>query len=315
MQFLINFFLRLRGPTKRSLARQLRQLQNELTAAREAIGRIEMRQTEQARDLASAEFRVFSQFGEDGIIQRILRSVGPTPQTFVEFGVQDYEEANTRFLLVQQNWAGLVIDGSTENMKRLRSREIYWQRSLKAVEAFITRENINELIAGAGFTGEIGLLSIDIDGNDYWVWEQIKCVSPVVVVCEYNSLFGSQAAVTTPYDPAFRREKAHYSNLYFGASLAALASLGRTKGYELVGCNSAGNNAFFVRRDRLGSDLPARSPADAYVAARFRESRSPSGALTFLDRSAAFALIADLPVFDLVRQKMTSLAESQNGAD
>lgn len=315
MQFLINLFLKLRGPTVRTLARELRQVRNELTALREAAGRIEMRQTEKERNFAAAEFRVFSQFGEDGLIQRILRSVGPTPPTFVEFGVQDYEEANTRFLLVQKNWAGLVIDGSAENMRRLRSRDIYWQRSLTAVEAFVTRENINELIANAGFTGEIGLLSIDIDGNDYWVWERIECISPIVVVCEYNSLFGASATVTTPYDPEFQRGKAHYSHLYFGASLSALANLAGKKGYSLVGCNSAGNNAFFVRNDRLGADLAAVSPAEAYVASRFRESRDRAGALTFLERAAAFALIADLPVYDPVREQTRSLADSQKRSD
>jgi len=95
-----------------------------------------------------------------------------------------------------------------------------------------------------------------VDGNDYWIWDAVRAVCPVVVIVEYNSVFGSEHAITIPYDPTFQRTKGHFSNLYWVASLKALALLARQKGYTCVGCNSNGNNAYFVRDDRLGALRP-----------------------------------------------------------
>ena len=175
--------------------------------------------------------------------------------------------------------------------------------SMRAVTAFIDRDNINTLLRENGITGDIGLLSIDIDGNDYWIWEAIDCISPRIVICEYDSLLGPDRKVTTPYDPAFDRITAHYSFLYGGASLAALDHLARRKGYALVGSNSAGNNAFFVREDVRGT-LPAVTPTQAYVQAKFRNSRDRQGRFTFLPFAECRQLIADMPVVD-VEQNIT----------
>ena len=117
----------------------------------------------------------------------------------------------------------------------------------------IDRDNINDLISTSGFGSEIGILSIDIDGNDYWVWQAIDCVQPRILILEYNALFGPDAAISVPYDASFVRSRAHYSNLFWGASLEALTRLSKQKGYALVGCNSAGNNAFYIRHDVLGA--------------------------------------------------------------
>jgi hypothetical protein len=248
--------------------------------------------------LASVEFQVFSQFGEDGIVQYLITHVQDVPPTFIEFGVENYRESNTRFLLWHDNWRGLVIDGSAQYVREIRASEESWRFDLTSVDAFITAENINQLFREHGFTGEIGLLSIDIDGNDYWIWDAIDAVSPVIVVTEYNSVFGPHARVTVPYDPAFQRTRAHHSNLYFGASLAALRDLGERKGYVLVGCNSNGNNAFFVRADRLG-EVAAAPPGAGYVESRFRESRDEHGNLTFVSGPDRLGVIAHLPVHDL----------------
>jgi hypothetical protein len=250
--------------------------------------------------LAAMEFKVFSQFGDDGILQYLIHktALSENLHRFVEFGVSDYEESNTRFLLVKDNWRGLVIDGSASNVAHIKSRPWYWRHDLTAVCAFITASNIDELIAANGFSGEIGILSIDIDGNDYWVWERIQCARPVVVVAEYNSVFGWRRAVTIPYDPDFTRAAAHFSQLYWGCSLAALAQLADKKGYALVGSNSAGNNAYFVRRDKLG-DLPELNPQRAHVDSRYRESRDRSGRLTYLSGKERVRAIADMPLVDL----------------
>src|SRR5947207_14439847 len=129
------------------------------------------------RELREVEFQVFSQWGDDGIIQYLIHNVPIASDAFVEFGVEDYSEANTRFLLLNDNWRGLIMDAGTDNMARVQREDLYWRHELTAICEFISRENINGLISGAGFKGPIGLLSIDIDGNDYWVWEAIDVVN------------------------------------------------------------------------------------------------------------------------------------------
>lgn len=275
-------------------------LRDDATFIREALGRIESRQTADAKTLADAEFKVTSQWGEDGILQHILRNLRVQPRkVFVEFGVQDFTESNCRFLLTNCGWSGLVIDGSENNVNYIRQDPIYWRHNLKAVCSFITRENINDILTNAGLSGEIGLLSVDIDGVDYWVWEAITAVTPAIVVAEYNALFGAERAVTVPYDLAFVRSEKHHSNLYYGASLAALTSLARRKGLALVGTNTAGNNAFFVRQELLNDLLRERTVAEAFTQRSFREGRDETGALTFLSVQAEAAIATSQPLVEV----------------
>jgi hypothetical protein len=259
-------------------------------------------------DIHEAEFKVFSQFGDDGILQYLIHETRPEQKTFVEFGVGDYREANTRFLLMNDNWRGLIMDGSHEAMEAVRRDVLYWRFDLTAFGAFITRENMNQLISENGFRGEIGLLSIDIDGNDYWIWEQIDVVQPVIVTIEYNSVFGSQHAVTIPYDSAFFRTSAHYSNLYWGASLRALCLLAEKKGYAFVGSNSNGNNAHFVRKDRLGR-IRALSPEQGYVESKYRESRDQDGNLTYLSGAHRLNEIKEMQVYDVEKARLVRLVD------
>ncbi|PSN20267.1 hypothetical protein C7271_03050 [filamentous cyanobacterium CCP5] len=268
---------------------------------RVSLGRIEHRQIAQLDplDIPANEFKVFSQWGEDGIIQFLLRKIEVKSKTFVEFGVQNYTESNTRFLLINNNWSGLVLDGSEENIYYIKKDPIYWKYNLKAVHAFITRENINQLILDHGMTGEIGLLSVDIDGNDYWVWQSIDVISPAIVIAEYNFRFGPEKAVAIPYNPDFVRSQAHPSMIYYGASLKALWQLGQQKGYVLVGSNSAGNNAFFIRKDLKPEGIPSVMPEEAYVAAQFRESRDSDGQLSYLSLAEEQQILATLPLVNL----------------
>jgi len=282
-------------------AGRLRSIEERCKKIQEALGRIEGRQLASlaAADLAGAEFRTFSQWGEDGILQHLLRHVAVSKKIFVEFGVENYTESNTRFLLLNNNWSGLVIDGSSKNIDFIKSDEIYWRHNLKAEHAFVTRETINDLIRRNGISGEIGLLSIDIDGNDYWVWEAIDVVLPSVVVLEYNARFGPQKAVTVPYDAGFVRSSAHHSTIYYGASLAALCLLSKRKGYSFVGCNTAGNNAFFVRSELRPPGLPELTPAEGFVRSQFRESRDADGALAFLSETQEAAVLEKLPLAEV----------------
>ena len=293
--------LQARLDTLESVARGVARLVRSTSRIQEALGRIESRQTVSApvSDLAAHEFRVFSQWGEDGIIDHLLRQVPVARKLFVEFGVEDYSEANTRFLLTHRNWAGLIMDASPRNIAAIRSDEIYWRHNLKAEETFITRENINGLLSRNGVAGEIGLLSIDIDGNDYWVWEAIEGVQPALVVVEYNARFGGERAVTVPYKADFERHKAHHSGIYYGASLKAFCVLAARKGYALVGSNTAGNNAFFVRRDLLPVSLKEVSDAEAWVACQFRETRDAAGKLCFATPEEEAAILAALPLVEV----------------
>lgn len=261
-------------------------------------------------DLRDAEFKVFSQFGEDGILQYLIREtqILVEEKTFIEFGVQNYSESNTRFLLMNDHWEGLIIDGSEQHIDSIKKQDIYWRQSLTAVSAWIDKDNINQIIGDAGFSGSSGILSIDIDGNDYWIWEQIDIINPVIVVVEWNSVFGAKHAVTIPYNPAFQRENAHYSCLYWGASISAFSSLASKKGYSLLCSNWAGNNLFFVRNDRLGRLIPL-SAEQAYVESSFRDSRDSNGKLNFLGGKKRLAEIIDLPVINVMDGSTTTLGE------
>jgi hypothetical protein len=269
-----------------------------LARMRRALGRIEARQSEGA-PLERSAFQVFSQDGEDGILWNLARLVLPERRRFVEFGVEDYAEANSRFLLTDGGWSGLVLDGSEENIARLRATPLYWQYNLKAETAFVTRENIDALLVAHGMGGPLGYLSIDIDGNDYWVWEAATAVEPLLVSVEFNWRFGPERAVSVPYDPAFVRQSAHPSWLYFGASLAALEKLGEKKGYALVGVSPSAVNAFFVRRELLSDSLPARTARELWQPGRFSEYHDDSGQMAKLSVEAQQALVLSLPLIEV----------------
>lgn len=249
------------------------------------------------QDLHKAEFRVFSQWNDDGIIQFLVQYLDIRPHTFVEFGVEDYREANTRFLLMNNNWSGLVLDGSEKNVQKIREDRIYWQHELNAQASFVTAENINDLLRNNGMAGELGLLHIDIDGNDYWVWKAIEVVNPVLVIMEYNSVFGPDNAWTVPYAPDFYRTNYHFSNLCCGASLTALCDLAKEKGYSFVGSNSHGNNAYFVRNDKR-KDLKVLEPSEGFVVSKFREGRNREGQLTYATGPQRLEAIRGCKVWD-----------------
>lgn len=295
---------------RRAIARQAA-LPSRMEQMQEALGRIEAKLNESraAVDPRDFEFKVYSQWGEDGIIDHLVTRVPVPERSFVEFGVESYTEANTIFLLKHRYWRGLVIDGSAQHVDAIRKSNLMWRYHLMAECAFITRTNINELISRHGFQGDLGLLSVDIDGNDYWVWEAIDVVRPRIVVAEYNSLFGPHALLSTPYRDDFHRKEAHASNMYYGASISALTYLARRRGYTLVAGNSAGNNVFFVRDDCLGTLAP-QTPEQAYVQAAFREAKDPAGLIQHLSFAERCHAIGHLPVVNVDSGRVTSLHEA-----
>lgn len=254
--------------------------------------------------LQNHEFKVFSQWGEDGILQWIIDHIEIRNKTFIEFGVEDFRESNCRYLMMSRGWSGFVLDGSDRNVGEIRRAYWHWRYNLVARAAFITRENVDELLAESGFDADLGILSIDIDGMDYHVLERIQRLRPRIIVAEYNALFGDSRPITVPYDPTFTRGKAHYTHVYFGASLAALTHLASAKGYALIGTNSNGVNAFFIRRDLLRAPFRELSSQEAYTPTTVRQSRNRSGRLDYLPASQQMREIEGLPVLNVVTGAM-----------
>jgi len=235
--------------------------------------------------ISKAEFSVFSQWGDDGIIQYLLQQVNIPNKTFIEFGVENYQESNTRFLLMNNNWSGLVLDGSRANILEIENSHYYWKHDLVAVECFVDMENINGAISNHGFRRDVGLLHIDIDGN----------------------VFGPDRAITVPYKKDFNRTQAHHSNLYFGASLAALVGLSEQKGYQFVGCNSAGNNAYFVRSDKINDAVMGISVKQGFQESKYRESRNARGQLDFKRGTERLQALSGLPVINVETNQLEEL--------
>lgn len=257
--------------------------------------------------LKDAEFKVFSQWGDDGIIQYLINNININEKSFIEFGVESYKESNTRFLLVNDNWTGLIMDGSQSNINFIKKDEIYWKYSINAKNVFINAENVNEVILSEGIKGQIGLLHIDIDGMDYWIWNALNIIEPQIVIIEYNSVFGNERPITVPYRSDFVREKSHHSFLFFGASLPALCYLAEKKGYSFVGSNSNGNNAYFVKSEYLNSKISEITYKEGYVESKFKESRNEKGDLSFLTGKDRKEVIRGLRVYNVVKEEFETL--------
>jgi hypothetical protein len=218
-------------------------------------------------ELADTEFRCFSQNGEDGILLYIFAILGTTNKRVVEIAAGDGIECNSANLIINHGWYGLLFDADADNISRGKDFYSKCQDTFLApptlVTSWITVENVDGLIASHGFGGDIDLLSLDIDGMDYWVWKAIQCISPRVIILEFNPVWGPHRAVSVPYQPDFRidYDRRPY---YTGASLAAFAKLARERGYRLVGTQRLGFNALFVRSG-VGEDLlPGISPAQCF---------------------------------------------------
>jgi hypothetical protein len=228
----------------------------------------------EVRSIHDVEFKVFSQWGDDGIIQYLLAKVDFPNKTFIEFGVETYRESNTRYLLINNKWHGMVIDGSPSHIDYIKKDVISWAHHLYAECAFIKKDNINELLnrfVNRGYSPEIGILSIDIDGNDYWIWKEIVAVKPVLVIAEYNAVFGDTNKWTIPYSDDFNRfSMLPKGYLYYGSSLEAYKQLAEEKGYRFIGCNSNGNNCYFLRKDKMAG-LEHLAASARFVDSSFQE--------------------------------------------
>jgi hypothetical protein len=164
------------------------------------------------------------------------------------------------------------------------------------------------LLGETGFS-DIGLLSIDIDGNDAHILAvlDLTVLNPAIIIVEYNAIFGSERTISVPYDKNYARRGKHYSNLFFGSSLAALNHIANKKGYGLVCCSLAGNNAYFVRRDLLNERINEKAIKDVFKVNKFRESRNLDNTLSFLDENQRYELIKGMDVINIVTNEMEKL--------
>ena len=243
--------------------------------------------------LRRKEFKVLSQNGDDGLIAFIFSQIGTTNKKFIEFGIGNGSECNMANFIQSFGWNGLLIDGNqkgVEAARRLYAKEIQ-QGTVKIDLQFLTTENINQVFENNGLTGDIDLLSVDIDGNDYWIWDKISVVNPRVVVIEYNPSFGISRSVTVPYAADFYRFDRHKSGWYHGLSLKAAEKLGKSKGYDLVGCNGDGVNAFFVRNDIPKNALKTISAEEAFYPSKKRNKQASI--------EEQFNTIASLPLVEV----------------
>lgn len=198
-------------------------------------------------DLRDVGFRKYSQFEEDGILLYLFSLITPINRVCVEICAGDGRECNTANLIINHGWWGHLFDGDEDRVRAGKEFFAHTKDTFlyppRFTNAWITAENVNEVIATSGATGAIDLLSLDVDGVDYWLWKAITVVDPQVVVCETHNPIPPDKALTVPYDPNFAFESENYR----GASLAAMTKLGREKGYRLVGTHRFGFNAFFVK--------------------------------------------------------------------
>jgi hypothetical protein len=208
-------------------------------------------------DVLSQRFRIRSQNEEDGLLLALFKRIGTTNRRCVEIGCGS-NGGNSGFLVQECGWTGLMVDANRASIATVTVR--YAGHAVTIVKHRVTREDVNQLLTVNGFSGELDLLSLDIDGNDYWVWEAITVCSPRVVVLEYNWLFGPDRAVTVPYDADFK-VGASGTRSYRGASLAAFAHLARRKGYRLVATERV--NAVFLRSD-VAPEIPAIAVAQGF---------------------------------------------------
>ena len=250
----------------RQLDARLRRLEMQISSlVRQQL--VPQQLVEPSRRLVASRFALHSQFEEDGITLGLQQAIGPLTRRFVELGCGP-NGGNAGVLAAELGWGGLMVDGDANVVASARA---LYPAFVRGATHWVTVESVNDLLRGEGFAGPVDQLGIDLDGNDYWIWNAIDAVAPRVVVVEFNSSFGPERRVTVPYDPEFRRSsKRGIQRLYFGASLRALVDLGIERGYRLVAVEPHGANAFFVE-EQLAPALPTCDPLEAFrVYARHR---------------------------------------------
>ena len=254
------------------------------------------------KHLSDADYKVFSQTGEDGIIDYLLYSLNIKVPKFVEIGIGDYRESNTRYIFEKNCCRGMIID-KNRNLKNKVAKVVkLWKGDLTIIETTVTSENIVDILFSNSFGNNLDILSLDVDGIDYWIIEALSEEFSKIVVVEYNSIFGPNLEVTIPNLKNFDRKKYHYSYLCYGASLKALIKLMNKKKFVFVGTNIACHNAFFILESEvkeLNLILPDTNDLTKYTTSYLSDSRSIDGKLNYLSGKQKLKEIENCEVIDL----------------
>ena len=235
------------------------------------------------RDLWDAEVKVYSQWGEDGILDFLCDALNLARPRVLELGCGDFRECNSRFLAEWRSASVTMVDSRSDLIGSVRELPAYWRTTLDPRQEWITPDTVRVLQDSARqLHGGLDIVSLDIDGNDYWVAERLDLEGLRIVVVEYQPLFGDVAAVSVPPKDDFDRSTAHYSHLYYGASLRAFVDMMSSRGFRFVGTNRACNNAFFISVDDVQDftlPIPDTDQLASYVRWTVRESRDERGHL------------------------------------
>ena len=253
-------------------------------------------------------YKVFSQNGEDGTLDYLIESLKIQNINFIELGVGDYSECNTRLISMLRRCHGIIIDQNPNLRSNLKKKDFFYKQELNLITKKVDVDNFKSIINAHD---KIDLFSIDVDGIDYWLLNELPNNFCKIIVAEYNPLFGHKNEISVPYDKNFDRTNFHFSNLCYGASIKAIKSLLEQKGFVLFGVNDLRNNAFFIRADeikKINCKLASNDELEEFCNFNFRESRNIDGKLTYLNRKDSLNLIADCIVTNIETKKNTKLS-------
>ena len=257
---------------------------------------------ENLKNLNDIEYKVFSQSGEDGIIDFLLSNLNIEKPKFIEIGVGDYSEANTRFLYERCSPKGLIIDCLNDLENKISKNIKLWTGDLKIVENYINSKNLIKILEENDFMNDIDFFSLDIDGIDYWILEKLPSNFTKVAVIEFNANFGDELEITVPNMENFNRTEYHFSNLCFGMSIKAAINLMEKKNYYFIGTNLMRTNAFFISKDyskdKYFPNIEIKNKLTVSDV-NFRESRDKNGKLSFLSGKDKIEKIKECEVIDL----------------
>tara|TARA_Y100000741_G_C18182315_1_gene529874 strand:- start:26 stop:934 length:909 start_codon:yes stop_codon:yes gene_type:complete len=262
------------------------------------------------KNINHLDYKIYSQNGEDGIIDYLLCSLNILKPKFIEIGVGDYSESNTRFFFERTSAKGLIVDCIDDLNKKVSQNIKLWKGDLNIVEKKITSENIVNLLKKENFLDNIDFFSIDIDGIDYWVIKEMPKNFSKIVVLEYNSTFGPNLEITVPNLIDFDRTNYHYSNLCYGMSITAAINLMKEKNFYFIGTNLLRNNAFFISNDFNKSEYFKNLVVEnlhSSTESNLRESRDKKGNLSLLSSKSKIDIIKDCDVIDLSKNEKRTI--------